>query len=667
MRMAEPAKKIIPIAVISLAVLAAYANSLPNPFIFDDYHVIVRNAYIKSFEHLGLFFKGLTTSEPLARGMYRPLLMITFAVNHFLNGLNPYGYHLVNIFIHFLNALMLFAILGVLFKDLAISRRLATVLLFAWHPLNTEAVTYISCRSDLLVSFFILSSFFCYLGYCRTASCRGYWLSVILYLSALLTKETGVVIVGLLAAYELIYEGGLRRRWQRLTLRFLPFAVVTLGYFLLRKVYIGGLLANPAVIPNRSYLANVLTQSAVSFYYLWLFMFPFGLSVDHSFPVITSLFWPLAVLSLASLTLIICLCLSRRPPPVIAFSGLWYFICLAPKFYARLNFVCAEHHSYPALFSLYFIAAFVLLRIRSNFRYLKEGALFIFGACFLLTVIRNFQWRDEYTLWKATLKVNPRSELARGSLGALLLRQGRFKEARQYITSTMSSKFKTLQGVSMANLAISYAFSGDPQKGLHLLNTYRERLLKVNPSMYFKALGTVYSKMGSPDKAREFWERALRLHPADAHLKAVLGNWYLDNTQDIDKARDYFRSSLKDDPDLAIGHFGLGRTLEKDNPAESIEEYEKTIKLAPRFFEAYYRIGNVYASKLLDKRAEYYFKKAIEINPGFAPVHYELALYYLSLPNPDHSRAAACLRKAKELKFKIPPEIENLIPPDRGK
>ena len=119
--------------------------------------------------------------------------------------------------------------------------------------------------------------------------------------------------------------------------------------------------------------------------------------------------------------------------------------------------------------------------------------------------------------------------------------------------------------------------------------------------------------------------------------------------------------AVKDNPDLAAAHLGLGAIFEKENLKRAIAEYEKTIKLNPGNPDAYYRLGIIYAQKLLDPKAEWYFKKTVELIPDFAPAYYNLCILYLSLPQPDLSKAQEYFDQAKELGFKTDERIERIL------
>ena len=168
--------------------------------------------------------------------------------------------------------------------------------------------------------------------------------------------------------------------------------------------------------------------------------------------------------------------------------------------------------------------------------------------------------------------------------------------------------------------------------------------------------------MGKKQEARKAWEDALKLYPELPEIKANLGWWYIDNSSDTEKAKEYFLDALKGNPDSINAHLGLGMIFEKENLLKkAIEEYERSIKINTLDPKAYYRLGTIYAQKLLDARGEWYFKKTIELAPDFAPGYYNLCVLYLSLPKPDYPKAREYFNKAKELGFKTDEKIERIL------
>ena len=145
------------LALILFLVFLSYVPALSGGFVFDDGHMVVSNILIRSVKYIPHFFKGEVTSYlPQPKGMFRPLLMLTFMLNYFISGLSPWSYHLLNILLHLANVYLFFLLFCLLFPEADRRLLVAFAFLFGVHPVNTEAVAYISSRSDLLASFFLL-------------------------------------------------------------------------------------------------------------------------------------------------------------------------------------------------------------------------------------------------------------------------------------------------------------------------------------------------------------------------------------------------------------------------------------------------------------------------------------------------------------------------------
>ncbi|MFH0790304.1 MAG: tetratricopeptide repeat protein [Candidatus Omnitrophota bacterium] len=661
------------VVLILLAVFSVYLNTLPNRFVFDDRHMIVDNNYIKHLRFIPLLFKNKITSSSVGQGMCRPVLMLSFAFNYLFSNLSPHGYHLFNILIHFLNAWLLYLFLKLFLKDLGFYLRLGLTLVFCLHPVNTEAVAYISSRSTILSSFFILSSLYTYVQWRLSDRRRRYiYWSLGCYVLALLTKESGLVLPGLILAYEFIYISGRidKKEIGKILLRILPFIILTFAYLILIQLIFGhvfGLFNKVKSVPIRSFWANISIQSVVSFLYLYLFLFPFNLCIDHNIPSSKSFLNSIGLISFGVIIIIVITAalFLRKRWKFFSLSCFWYFIVLAPQFYCRLNIVSAEHHAYLANFSLYFILGLLLSKfgLRDTKNIIRYSFFFILPLFFILTLIRNFQWRNEYMLWKSAIKVNPKSGLAHGSLGLYLVSRGFKSEGEEHLKLALDSDQEVAYRPTMFNLATYYAlYKNDPGKGMEILNKNKDYLLKVDPVTYLKSIGLIYMRMGMAEDARLAWERAIRIYPENPEIKSNLGWWYLNKSADIKTAKGYFKSALKDNPDFLLTHLGLAAVLEKENLLEqAIEEYNRSIKLAPDSPDAYYRAGVIYAMKLLDTRAEWYFKKTIQLIPDFAPAYYNLCIFYLSLPKPDYQQARENFDKAKELGFVTDREIEERL------
>ena len=204
--------------------------------------------------------------------------MLSFAFNYFFSGLSPHSYHLINILLHFLNAVLLYLLLETFLKELSLCRRLGLTLIFCLHPINTEAITYISSRSVTMCAFFILSGLYSYIRWRQDKKPYFLILSLASYILALMTKEIALILPMLIITYEFIYNKNFWKERKEIILGFLLFLLITLGYiFMIKLIFnevFGLFMKAKSALATRSYFSNILTQGAVSFFYLYLFSIP---------------------------------------------------------------------------------------------------------------------------------------------------------------------------------------------------------------------------------------------------------------------------------------------------------------------------------------------------------------------------------------------------------
>ena len=187
------------IFLIAAAVILCYINTLQNPFIWDDEEIIVNNYLIRNWKNAPEMFKTSVFGENLGKiGFYRPLQLFSYSIDYSFWKLNPIGYHISNIIFHLLNVLLVFFLL----IKLGIKRNFSffASLLFAIHPINTEVVTYISGRGDLLFLFFSLLCFIFFINGTKGKQWH-YFVSVILFILAILSKENAIVIPFIILVY----------------------------------------------------------------------------------------------------------------------------------------------------------------------------------------------------------------------------------------------------------------------------------------------------------------------------------------------------------------------------------------------------------------------------------------------------------------------------------
>ena len=652
------------IAVITFALscLVLYFNSLWNTFVFDDLHTIVQNLYIKEVRYWPLFFKGFYSSEPIPKGMLRPFLLLTFSFSYFFSKLQPLGYHIINILIHFLNGVLFYSLLRFLKKEFSFGYTLFFTLLFISHPLNTEPLNYISCRSDLLVTFLILSAVLYFLK-------EKYLPSLCVYVLALLTKETALIFLFLVLGYDFLRplasdytpayrQAGISKKITQIRYKYIFYITligISISYWVYRGIIFssGASILAPLSSSLLSFWSNILLQSIISLFYLRLFLWPHPLSIHHVFSKTYTLSNPVAFFSLfAIIAMIICAFTLRKKQPLISLGLCWYLIGLLPKFYALLHFPAMEHHFYLPSVGIYIILASILLPFYSKFRrqFIYASAGFI-GVFTILVWFRNYEWRDSFSLWKVTVKYSPYSATAHNNLGIEYGRKELNAEAEEEFHKALSlTTSKDVHLMARQNLAELYSAQGKFQEALEQINM----AIAIQPDYYYVyyILGHIYFKQLNNQEAERAWLKGLTINSLSADLQASLGMLYLQENR-LKDAKDYFQAAIRSDPDVYLSYFGLGQVLQQESDIDgAIKFYRKSLILNPTYALSHYALGNAYALKR-DPRALWHLKEAIKLKPDFASAHNDLAVLYVSIEPPQLELSRRHAKKAIALGYKV--------------
>lgn len=526
------------LALLALVSCAVYANGVPAPFVADDLPTIVYNpavadpALLADTERLD----GLMGSADLRNSIKaRTFAYLTFALDHRLHGPDPAGYRLGNILIHAVNACLVYLLAASL---LARARRhgaeappqealqardgrlaLLVALLFAVHPVNVTAVTYLTQRFTSLAALLYLLSLLAYLRGRAAASARAGapWLVVALLATTLAmdTQETAFTLPAALTVIELMFFGGSRRRRALLlapfyaTMLIIPWTLwssVPDAGGLLGRIARGTDLMNLDGIPRASYL---FTQFRVIVTYLRMLLLPVGLSFDHDFPISHEFLAAPVLASAALLALFLALGVHllvragrdgeprRATLRVAAFGVFFFLLALAmSSSVIPINDVINEYRVYLPSVGFYLVlvvGADALLRAASPGPRLRRAVALgcALVVCLLAgaTVARNRVWLDGLTFWQDTGRTSP----------------GKVRVA--------------------ASLAEAYLSRGMPGAALDTLRT----LARLNPRLgkpHF-LMGQVLMGMGRVDDAVAEFERARAIRSDVAEVHAGLASAYL--------------------------------------------------------------------------------------------------------------------------------------------
>jgi hypothetical protein len=404
-------------ALLGLPVLAAYANSLWGSFQFDDFNVIVDNPVVHS---LAAWWADL------GHGI-RPLLKLTYALNWML-GPDAAGFRLFNVGIHVANTVLVYLLARVVIRGYgdpiarhAPAAAVCAALLFALHPAQTEAVTYVSGRSGSLMATFCLGGMVAYVaGSLSERRVLTQLLSPLLFGLALATKESAISFPLALVLWEA--SRGDRHAWKQAARRMSVHGIVLLATVVL-------LLRHPEygdrVVPDLHAPAvyqNLLTQiDAVTYLVARLFIVH-PLNIDPDLRAVTSWSPSLALKALFLLALIALGAVTLRRRPWCGFGVLWFFLQLAPTNSAlpRLD-LANDRQLYLASVGVFLAVGVEVELLRARFpigrRWIRPSlaALLVLLAGF--TARRNLDYATEIRLWEQTARVSPRKPRVFNNLG----------------------------------------------------------------------------------------------------------------------------------------------------------------------------------------------------------------------------------------------------------
>lgn len=652
------------IVLVFFVAVIVYLNSLNNGFTFDDHDMIEKNVLIRSLD-LNNIKEIFTTSwwwggARQQSHEYRPLTIFSFAVYYQLAGLRPWFYHLINILLNAGVSVLLFVILSQMTGHTILP--LVISLLYAVHPIHTEAVNNIVGEAELLSAIFFLLSFWLFMQG-RIFSERPRWLMLLLsygiYLAGLLSKESAITLPLILGIFHLfIYLNSciekpkikqkttffnfLVNQWQY----YIGFCVALILYFILRFNALGGLVSPTMGI---SYLDNVLEKARLegnylSLYltalkivglYLWLLIFPLKLSADYSYdavPLVTGIFNPVVWVTLITIGVAVYYAHKNysRGQWLPLFGLLFFFISFAPvsNFFKLIGTTMAERLMYlPSIGFCIFLVFFIwqITHGRELLFYSLSGIIFIFFAS--RTFVRNFDWRDDFTLYKATVRATPRCSRAHFNLANHYKKQGKLDEALHHYK--LSWEIAPNYGAPLVGVGEILFQQGKFQEAEEVFRQVIRMEDRYYPAHHNLAM--VLEKLGKYEEAVAEYKRTIELRPTEPGPYFNLGLLYLD-LDNPTSAKEYFLLALKLQPELYGNLLKIAEQYGREKKwNKAIALLESGIAATPQEFGGYLYLGKVYAVLGNKESALANLKQALALNPQNSDVHYELARVYLVL------------------------------------
>ncbi|TVM00656.1 MAG: hypothetical protein CV087_12735 [Candidatus Brocadia sp. WS118] len=640
MKLIKSLNLFLPMVIIAATSQLVYLNSLSNHFAYDDEFTIVNNYFIKTWTNLPSLFSRayFKYSGELS---YRPVVTLSYFIDYALWQLNPLGFHLTNSILHTFNAVFLFFLSMQLFNGRVIA--FLAAILFACHPVLSEAVNAVSYREDLLGTAFIIVAFFLYLSASKKELpfSRSYFCSVVCYLFGLFSKEITITLPFLIFIYDILLAKK-RNHIYRLLCNYSGYICITILYLAIRFVILHNPAESHVSYPGDSVLVNYMTMTKVLASYMKLLFFPFSLCADYVMPHSYSFLDMSFVLSFLLLSSVIIIVMRMYSCSKTAFfSFLWFIISLLPVLnIVPIENIMAERYLYlPALgfcmlagnlsgydkssgffgkslrspyrmdhghadnqragikeyrgkvgghVSHYDSSSFVNIVAGKERAFLRNtvavAMVTLVGIIFSITVVRrNYIWIDQTVLWTNTAKISPDSFKSHNNLGNLFRDAGRFDEAIVELK--------------------------------HALQLYDKYIDAHNN------LGVTYRKKGMINEALSEYQRALQLNPHYPYAHNNLGVLYA-KSGFLDLAIGEFTKAITDKPDYFDAHNNLGATyIKKGLYEKAADECLEAIKYNNRYKDAYYNLAAAYFnSKQFDKALDA-SKRVLFMDPNHHDAH----------------------------------------------
>lgn len=501
------------VGFIGLAV-AVYANSLPNGFHYDDTSTILQNPAVQRVERLPEHFRSVTIGKQEGTPSYRPLVMVSYGLNYWWGGTNPEGYHVVNIALHALASLLVVLLAWNLLGRTDAS--LLAGLVFALHPIHTEAVNYITARSSVLYSAAALAAVVSFIRF-RANGGPG-WLAVALvaYLGSLLAKEAAVIVPLVLIGYDVVVR---RTEWSRVRNwgpPHVPFVVLTLAYVAMRRLMMGELM--PSAYHADPVMAG-LTFAAVVAKTLSGQLLPINLSVSHPFGPMRDFTAQSVGALITTIGLVAVGIVVRRRAPVASYAMWWFPVALLPVGVLTLITPLAlyqENRGYLSAAALAVLAGPVLAwawrsraRTDAGIAFSRGALLALFAVMAIAVIVRNPVWRDDVSLWRDALNKAPGNQAAYINLGAAYQARGQWSDAALVYQEALK-RFPN-NGMLHNNLGAIYHAGGDPRRAAEAFRN----AIKTVPglAMPYYNLGLALQDVGAFDEAAASYRRFLALAP----------------------------------------------------------------------------------------------------------------------------------------------------------
>jgi tetratricopeptide (TPR) repeat protein len=612
-------KRLSPERLVAIALVATslyvWMGVAGNGFIsFDDHLYVCANPHVRS----GLTFDGMLWAfRAFHATNWHPMTWLSHMLDCELFGLNPAGHHLISLFFHIANALLLLLLLqkatGRIWESAAVA------FLFALHPLRVESVAWISERKDVLSGFFAMLTMLAYVEYVRQHSQNRYVLTLFCFATGLMAKPMLVSLPFVLLLLDFwplqrirdvqiagrvskpffpSSSGDPDYTFGRLVIEKIPFFLLSAASSVItfQAQHQGGALSTFEVVPLRLRVVNAL----VSYWeYLGKIIFPSDLVAFYPYQLDRLFLWQglAATAFLAAVSLLVVFQARRRP---FLFTGwFWFLVMLVPV----IGIVQAGAQS-----------------MADRYTYLPSIGILI-GIVWTIPSLPGRVFHNRFLL-------------AAGFTTAVIL----LSHATRYqigLWKNTETLFGHAASVTKGNYLAHYLLGGtmEAKNELDAAQSEYEKALAIWPHYHeaHRHLGMVLTKKGLHSEAMSHYEEALRINPTDASSHLTYADVLVEQG-DLDGAAFHYLEAIRIDSDLVEAHNGLGVvTARMQKMDDAVLHLRRAIELCPQCAEPHNNLGRLLTIQGDIEKAAIELLLAIELSPDFAEAHNNLALLYLKL------------------------------------
>jgi len=604
-------------AIIVILIFLAFFPSLKNDFIktWDDNAYVTQNPII---QNLSLRSVGHMFSKQV-NGTYVPLPLLTYSIEFTLFGLHPFPFHMINLIIHIISALLVFR----LFRLLKINIFYAAfgAVLFGIHPMRVESVSWISERKDVLYALFYMAALVTHVKFNLggESSKKYYRLTLLFFFLSLLSKIEAVTLPLSLLLIDYLMERPLKLNLLSEKIPHFAMSLLfgCLGIFILNKV--GLLSVNRELGFIDRFFYGILSLNI----YIVKFIVPYIQSTVYPYPVMPGKALPLyCYLSpLLTLGLAFLIFITAKYTKVVVFGALFFLVnvIFMLQILAAGNAFLSDRYTYVAYTGLIFITIWSLeqltiirIGIKPFIRFGMAAVVFIF---IFLTYVRCETWKNSETLWTQVIEKFPHQNVASyTNRGIYYSTEGQWDNALSDLSEAIIINPK--YAVSYANRGIVYGDLGQTEKAISDFT----KAIDLEPTykLVYHNRGVAYGDLGQYDKAISDFSKAIKLDAKYASAYNNLSLIYCKKNQ-LDSAIMINLKGLKMNPENPVLQAGLGRCyLDKNDIVNAEVQFRKCLEISDQNLDALLGMAVVSYLKQEISYANGYINQAQTIAPALS-------------------------------------------------